>query len=108
MLLVRGPYYNGVLGSPWIDNITDGNIMLVADGIRLAPAFPLAEKLLANGNKGQRPACAWQSGKSFVNWVISKNGPYCSSCLPYGSLTLSADICASGLAMHQFNRERRS
>lgn len=44
-IIVRGPYSNGVLGKPWIDNITDGKILLVAGGIGQAPALPILKKL---------------------------------------------------------------
>lgn len=50
-ILVGGPYFNGVLGQPWIDNIRDGKILLVAGGIGQAPALPLAEKLAQNNNE---------------------------------------------------------
>jgi len=50
-MLVRGPYYNGVLGQPWIDNITEGRILLVAGGIGQAPALPLVEKLVQTKNE---------------------------------------------------------
>lgn len=73
-LLVRGPYYNGVLGSPWIDNITDGNIILVAGGIGQAPAFPLAEKLLANGNKVSVLLAPGKVGKVFIAESLVKMG----------------------------------
>lgn len=50
-LLVRGPYYNGVLGQPWIDNITCGKILLISGGMGQAPALPIAAKLAANRNE---------------------------------------------------------
>lgn len=49
-IVVRGPYWNGVLGQPWIDNITNGRIILVAGGIGQAPALPLATKLINTSN----------------------------------------------------------
>lgn len=50
-IMIKGPYSNGILGKPWIDNITNGKILLVAGGIGQAPALPIIEKLLKNKNK---------------------------------------------------------
>ena len=47
--VVRGPYWNGVLGQPWIDNLTYGKIVLIAGGIGQAPALPIADKLMKYG-----------------------------------------------------------
>jgi dihydroorotate dehydrogenase electron transfer subunit len=49
-IVIRGPYWNGVLGQPWIDNLTYGKIVLIAGGIGQAPALPLANKLMNNSN----------------------------------------------------------
>ncbi len=49
-LLVRGPYYNGILGQPWIDNLTNGKVVLVAGGMGQPPALPIAAKLISNNN----------------------------------------------------------
>lgn len=50
-IIVSGPYYNGVLGQPWIDNIRDGKILLVAGGVGQAPALPMVKKLVENNNE---------------------------------------------------------
>jgi len=73
-LVVRGPYYNGVLGSPWIDNITDGNIILVAGGIGQAPAFPLAVKLLNNGNEVKAILAPGKVGEIFIDKELGERG----------------------------------
>lgn len=73
-LLVRGPYYNGVLGVPWIDNMTDGNIILVAGGIGQAPAFPLALKLMANHNEVRALLAPGKVGKVFIDEQLRKLG----------------------------------
>lgn len=48
---VRGPYYNGVLGKPWIDSLADSTVVVVAGGIGQAPALPILKQLLVNNNK---------------------------------------------------------
>ena len=73
-LVVRGPYYNGVLGGPWIDNITDGNIILIAGGIGQAPAFPLATKLMSNGNKVMAMLAPGKVGKVFIDKELGEMG----------------------------------
>jgi NAD(P)H-flavin reductase len=49
-VLVRGPYYNGVFGQPWIDSTKYGTILAVVGGMGQANALMLAKKALANGN----------------------------------------------------------
>lgn len=50
-LTVKGPYYNGVFGQPWIENLTGGRVLVVAGGIGQAPALPLIKKLVENKNQ---------------------------------------------------------
>lgn len=66
-VLVRGPYYNGVLGQPWIDNITCGTILLVAGGMGQPPALPIAARLLANGNSVTALLAPGKIGKVFID-----------------------------------------
>lgn len=73
-LIVRGPYYNGVLGGPWIDNITDGNIILIAGGIGQAPLFPLATKLTRNGNQVMAMLAPGKVGKVFIDGQLEEMG----------------------------------
>jgi dihydroorotate dehydrogenase electron transfer subunit len=49
-LMLRGPYKNGIFGSPWIDRLSYGNVLLVAGGMGQPPAIPVAEKLARNYN----------------------------------------------------------
>jgi len=73
-LLIRGPYYNGVLGAPWIDNITDGNIILVAGGIGQAPGFPLVSKLMRSGNKVTALLAPGKVGQIFIAKPLEELG----------------------------------
>lgn len=50
-LLVRGPYFNGVFGRPWIDKISCGTILVIAGGIGQAPAFSIATQLVRQKNR---------------------------------------------------------
>lgn len=50
-LLLRGPYRNGIFGSPWIEQLTRGKVLLIAGGMGQPPALPVAEKLSRNYNK---------------------------------------------------------
>lgn len=73
-LVVRGPYFNGVLGEPWIDNMTDGNIILVAGGIGQAPAFPLATKLIRSSNAVMAMLAPGKVGKVFIDKQLEELG----------------------------------
>jgi len=50
-VMLRGPYKNGIFGSPWIDKLTNGKVLLIAGGMGQPPALPVAEKLTRNYNK---------------------------------------------------------
>jgi dihydroorotate dehydrogenase electron transfer subunit len=73
-LLVRGPYYNGVLGQPWIDNITNSKIILIAGGIGQAPALPLATKLLNNNNQVIAILAPGKVGEVFIDKELTEMG----------------------------------
>ncbi len=75
-IIVRGPYYNGVLGHPWIDNLTNGKIILVAGGIGQAPALPLAFNLGESNKKNQVLAllAPGKVGKTFIEADLMKMG----------------------------------
>ncbi|MFZ5944336.1 MAG: sulfide/dihydroorotate dehydrogenase-like FAD/NAD-binding protein [Bacillota bacterium] len=50
-VVLRGPYWNGLLGLKYIKSLQKGNALLVARGIGQAPALPVAKKLLQGKNK---------------------------------------------------------
>lgn len=50
-LLVKGPYYNGIFGQPWVENLTGGRTLVVAGGIGQAPALPIVKQLVKNDNQ---------------------------------------------------------
>lgn len=65
-ILVRGPYQNGVLGKPWIDNLKRGKILLVTGGIGQAPAVPIIETLFAGENEIEVIAAPGKIGELFL------------------------------------------
>ncbi|MBC2582487.1 sulfide/dihydroorotate dehydrogenase-like FAD/NAD-binding protein [Clostridium sp. DJ247] len=50
-MVVRGPFWNGVLGLKNVYKARDGVSIVVARGIGIAPAVPVIKKLYAAGNK---------------------------------------------------------
>ncbi|MGY0375257.1 sulfide/dihydroorotate dehydrogenase-like FAD/NAD-binding protein [Clostridium sp. JNZ J1-5] len=50
-IVLRGPYWNGVLGLRNVFKAEKGNCIIVARSIGLAPMLPVLKKLYANGNK---------------------------------------------------------
>ncbi|CAM3045759.1 sulfide/dihydroorotate dehydrogenase-like FAD/NAD-binding protein [Hathewaya histolytica] len=50
-LLVKGPYWNGVLGLRHIKNQKGGNCILISRGIGQAPLIPILKDLYNKGNK---------------------------------------------------------
>jgi dihydroorotate dehydrogenase electron transfer subunit len=66
-ILVRGPYFNGVLGQPWIDNITCGTIFLIAGGMGQPPALPIAARLAANNNRVTALLAPGKIGRIFID-----------------------------------------
>lgn len=73
-ILVTGPYYNGVLGQPWIDNIREGKILLVAGGIGQAPALPLIDKLVRNQNEVLAVLAPGHAKKIFIGEQLNEWG----------------------------------
>lgn len=50
-ILIRGPYWNGILGLKNIYKAQKGNSLIVMRGIGQAPSLPVLKKLYSNGNK---------------------------------------------------------
>ncbi len=50
-ILVRGPFWNGVLGLKNIYRAKNGTSLLISRGIGQAPLVPVMKKLNSNGNK---------------------------------------------------------
>lgn len=65
-LVVRGPYYNGILGQPWIDKITRGHIIVIAGGMGQAPALPIMRTLRYNNNQVTAILAPGKVGQIFI------------------------------------------
>ncbi|MTI48162.1 MAG: sulfide/dihydroorotate dehydrogenase-like FAD/NAD-binding protein [Firmicutes bacterium] len=50
-ILIRGPYWNGLLGIKYLKAIKNGHCLIVAKGVAQAPAVLVIKKLLRNNNK---------------------------------------------------------
>jgi dihydroorotate dehydrogenase electron transfer subunit len=50
-MLIRAPFWNGVLGLRNLFSVKDGTSIVVARGIGLAPMIPVLRKLYSNGNR---------------------------------------------------------
>ncbi|WP_315114688.1 sulfide/dihydroorotate dehydrogenase-like FAD/NAD-binding protein [uncultured Clostridium sp.] len=50
-ILLKGPYWNGVLGLKNLDKSKDGTAIVISRGIGQAPIVPVLKKLYANNNK---------------------------------------------------------
>lgn len=73
-IAVRGPYYNGILGQPWIDKLVNGKIILIAGGMGQPPALPAAYKLSENHNKITAILAPGKIGKIFIANEFEKLG----------------------------------
>lgn len=95
-VLVRGPYFNGVLGQPWIDNITCGTILLIAGGMGQPPAVPIAARLTANRNKVVALLAPGKIGSVFIDRDLRAMGVtvYCVDSLRRSGSSLLAQWLA--------------
>lgn len=73
-IIVRGPYRNGVLGGPWIENLSGGKVALLAGGIGQAPALPILKTLAGHKNKVLAIAAPGKVGKIFIEEECAKLG----------------------------------
>ena len=66
-IMVRGPYFNGIFGQPWIEHITCGKILLIAGGMGQAPAAKIVAQLIANKNNVTVLLAPGKVGKIFID-----------------------------------------
>jgi dihydroorotate dehydrogenase electron transfer subunit len=72
--LVRGPYYNGIFGQPWIDNIDNGKILLIIGGMGQPPAVPIAAQLTKKNNTVQALLAPGKIGRIFIADELAELG----------------------------------
>lgn len=65
-ILIRGPYFNGIFGQPWIDKLNCGKIILLAGGMGQAPALPIIKSLFKNNNDITAILAPGRIGKVFL------------------------------------------
>jgi len=73
-VLVRGPYYNGIFGQPWIDNIDNGKILLIVGGIGQAPAISIARQLVKKNNNITAIVAPGKIGHIFIAEELTELG----------------------------------
>jgi NAD(P)H-flavin reductase len=73
-IVVRGPYYNGILGKPWLDNMNYGKILLLAGGMGQSPALPIAVNLRKNNNSVSAIIAPGRVGKIFIGAKLQNLG----------------------------------
>lgn len=73
-VLVRGPYYNGIFGQPWIDNIVNGKILLITGGMGQPPALAIADRLVKKNNIVKALVAPGKIGKVFIADELTELG----------------------------------
>ncbi|EGO63668.1 hypothetical protein [Acetonema longum] len=71
---VRGPYYNGIFGQPWIESMKHGKIFLLAGGIGQACSIMIVRTLIASGNDVTAVIAPGKVGALFVADRLKKMG----------------------------------
>lgn len=73
-VMVRGPYFNGILGQPWIDNVDNGKILLIVGGMGQPPVMPIARKLLEKNNSVKAIIAPGKIGTVFIAGELTALG----------------------------------
>lgn len=73
-IVVRGPYYNGMFGEPWLTTIRGERVLLVAGGIGQAPLLPVARELVRGDNQITAILAGGKVGTIFVGEELRKMG----------------------------------
>lgn len=73
-ILIRGPYYNGIFGQPWIDKMICGKIILLAGGMGQPPALSIVKALMKNNNEVTAILAPGKIGEIFVDEEIRSLG----------------------------------
>lgn len=73
-ILVRGPYWNGLLGLKYVKSVRDSRALLAARGVGQAPAVAVARKLIASGNQVEVVLDAGRAGINFAERYFREMG----------------------------------
>ncbi len=71
---VKGPYFNGVFGQPWIDKLTCGKILVIAGGLGQSPVISIIKTLINGNNKVEAVLAPGKVGKVFIDHVLNELG----------------------------------
>jgi len=74
-IIVRGPYWNGILGQRYLKSIKDGSCLVIARGIGQAPAVKVVRYLSRGNNRVRIIVDPGKAGAVFGNEFI-KDLPY--------------------------------
>jgi NAD(P)H-flavin reductase len=70
-ILLKGPYWNGLIGYKDLKNVTNQNVLVIGRGIALAPAILAIQYLLHNKNKVTFIIDQGRTGSAFINESIA-------------------------------------
>lgn len=73
-IIVRGPYYNGVFGEPWLTSLRKERAVLLAGGIGQAPSVSIAKQLVQSGNRVTAILASGKVGRIFVDTMLKRMG----------------------------------
>lgn len=73
-IVVRGPYYNGILGEPWLHSLEGKYALLMAGGVGQAPAVSIAKRLVQGGNRVTAILAGGKVGTIFVDTILQRMG----------------------------------
>lgn len=81
-IIVRGPYWNGLLGFKNLKTLSNSNALIIARGVALAPAVLVSQYLIKNNNKVSLILDKGKIEEIFIYNYINK----------FNVLTIEADI----------------
>mgnify|MGYP000362667954 CR=1 FL=1 len=71
-VLLKGPYWNGILGKAFLKQVAGENCLVVAKGISQAPAVLVVNKLIKNNNNVEIILDKGNLGKIFVDGYLDR------------------------------------
>lgn len=73
-IVVRGPYYNGLFGQPWLTALKKERALLLAGGIGQAPSLAVAKELVRGGNDITAILAGGKVGRIFAGEELRRMG----------------------------------